>query len=281
MNITKGITLLLTLSIVISVAGCSPKESASEVAKKYIDRMNSGDYDAAYSLLSKDSKKKISIENLEEFQNILVETKRTISYKIGKEKTIETYKYDGKEYKNVVKLEETFELKNLLYKKDDSLSVNRYFVVENNKYKLLLYEDFKKEFGINSMDFAQLKLDDFGLKTFKEVDNILKKAITINPTDSDLYYAQACNYMRFDGFPDYPDATYKALDSINNSLKYLDKKDSDYEKNVSNVYNLKGVILMFHKRFDEAQQYLNKALYFNKDNEDSKLNLDTLKNNLQ
>ncbi|MBY2479104.1 hypothetical protein KWV16_19810 [Clostridioides difficile] len=280
MNITKGITLLLTLSIVISVAGCSQKESASEVAKKYIDRMNSGDYEAAYSLLSKDSKKKISQENLEEFQNILVKTKRIISYKIDKEKTIETYNYDGKKYKNVVKLEETFEIKNLLYKKDDSLKVNRYFVVENNKYKLLLYEDFKKEFGINSMDFAQLKLDDFGLKIFEEVEVILKKAISINPTDSNLYYAQACNYMRFDGFPDYPDATYDALDSINKSLKFLDKKDSDYKKNASNVYNLKGVILMFHKRFDEAQQYFNKALYFNKDNEDSKLNLDTLKNNL-
>lgn len=280
MNITKGITLLLTLSIVISVAGCSLKESASEVAKKYIDRMNSGDYEAAYSLLSKDSKKKISQENLEEFQNILVKTKRIISYKIDKEKTIETYNYDGKKYKNVVKLEETFEIKNLLYKKDDSLKVNRYFVVENNKYKLLLYEDFKKEFGINSMDFAQLKLDDFGLKIFEEVEVILKKAISINSTDSNLYYAQACNYMRFDGFPDYPDATYDALDSINKSLKFLDKKDSDYKKNASNVYNLKGVILMFHKRFDEAQQYFNKALYFNKDNEDSKLNLDTLKNNL-
>lgn len=281
MNITKGITLLLTLSIVISVAGCSPKESASDVAKQYIDRVSSGDYETAYSLLSKDSKKKISLENLEESQDILIETKRIINYKIGKEKTIKTYIYDGKEYKNVVKLEETFNIKNLLSKKDESLKVNRYFVVEKNKYKLLLYEDFKKEFGINSMDFAQLKLDDHGLKIFKEVEIILKKAITINPTDSDLYYAQACNYMRFDGFPDYPDAKYNALNSINKSLKYLDKKDPDYKKNASNVYNLKGVILMFHKRFNEAQQYLNKALYFNKDNKDSKLNLDTLKNKLQ
>ncbi len=48
--------------------------------------MNSGDYETAYSLLSKDSKKKISLENLEDFQNILVSTKRIISYKIGKEK---------------------------------------------------------------------------------------------------------------------------------------------------------------------------------------------------
>ncbi|MFN1842656.1 hypothetical protein ACK2FL_19755 [Clostridioides difficile] len=143
MNIIKSITLLLTLLIVILMTGCSPRESASEVAKKYIDKMNSGDYETAYSLLSKDSKK-ISIENLEEFQNILVSTKRIISYKIGKEKIIKKYKHDGKEYKNVVKLEETFNIKNLLYKKDDSLKVNRYFVVENNKYKLLLYESFKK-----------------------------------------------------------------------------------------------------------------------------------------
>ncbi len=35
-----------------------PRESASEVAK-YIDKMNSGDYETAYSLLSKDSKKKL------------------------------------------------------------------------------------------------------------------------------------------------------------------------------------------------------------------------------
>ncbi|HBH3160299.1 TPA: DUF4878 domain-containing protein, partial [Clostridioides difficile] len=64
MNITKRMTLLLTLLIVILITGCSPKESASEVAKKYIDKMNSGDYETAYSLLSKDSKKKISLENL-------------------------------------------------------------------------------------------------------------------------------------------------------------------------------------------------------------------------
>ncbi len=33
MNITKRMTLLLTLLIVILITGCSPKESASEVAK--------------------------------------------------------------------------------------------------------------------------------------------------------------------------------------------------------------------------------------------------------
>ncbi len=43
--------------------------------QKYIDKMNSGDYETAYSLLSKDSKK-ISLENLEDFQNILVSTKK-------------------------------------------------------------------------------------------------------------------------------------------------------------------------------------------------------------
>ncbi|GMK84618.1 NTF2-like N-terminal transpeptidase domain-containing protein [Clostridioides difficile] len=64
MNITKRMTLLLTLLIVILITGCSPKESASEVAKKYIDKMNSGDYETAYSLLSKDSKKKISLETV-------------------------------------------------------------------------------------------------------------------------------------------------------------------------------------------------------------------------
>lgn len=37
---------------------------------------------------------------------------------------------------------------------------------------------------------------------------------------------------------------------------------------------------MFHKRFDEAQQYLNKALYFNKDNKDPKYNLNTIKKHL-
>lgn len=52
------------------------------------------------------------------------------------------------------------------------------------------------------------------------------------------------------------------------------------KKNASNIYSLKGVILMFHKRFDEAQQYLNKALYFNKDNEDPKYNLNTIKKHL-
>ncbi|MFN1922428.1 hypothetical protein ACK2FX_05720 [Clostridioides difficile] len=36
--------------------------------------------------------------------------------------------------------------------------------------------------------------------------------------------------MNFDGFPGYSDTTYNALDSINNSLKYLDKNDSDYKK---------------------------------------------------
>ncbi|MCI9976278.1 DUF4878 domain-containing protein [Clostridioides difficile] len=280
MNITKGITLLLTLSIVISVVGCSPKESASEVAKQYIDRVNSGDYETAYSLLSKDSKKKISIENFEEFQDILVNTKRVINYKVGKEKTIKKYNYDGKKYKNVVKLEESFEIKNILYKRNDSLKVYRYFVIENNKYKLLLHESFKKDFAINSMYLAQLKLDDYKLETIKEVETLLKKSISLNPTNSDLYYAQACNYMRFDGFPGSSDAINNAFDSINNSLKYLDKIDSDYKKKMSDIYNLKGVILMANKRFDEARQCLNKSLYFNKDNEDPKSNLNSLESQI-
>ncbi len=35
------------------------------------------------------------------------------------------------------------------------------------------------KFGINSMDLAQLKLNDFGLKYFKEVDLILKKLLLL------------------------------------------------------------------------------------------------------
>ncbi|EQF24656.1 NTF2-like N-terminal transpeptidase domain protein [Clostridioides difficile CD160] len=279
MNITKGITLLLTLSIVISVAGCSQK-NASYVAKKYIDRVNSGDYETAYSLLSKDSKKEISLENFEEFQDILVKTNRVVSYKVSKEKNIKKYNYGGKEYKNVVKLEESFEIKNILHKRNDSLKINRYFIVENNKYKLLLHESFKNDFSINSMALAQLTLEDYKLETIKEVETLLKKSISINPTDSDLYYAQACNYMRFDGFPDSSDAVDNAFDSINNALKYLDKIDSEYKKKMSDIYNLKGVILMANKRFDEARQCLNKSLYFNKDNEDPKSNLESLKSHL-
>ncbi|MDL0217832.1 HTH domain-containing protein [Clostridioides difficile] len=215
-----------------------------------------------------------------EFLKLILNENKYRPIKYFKDKLNVSDKTLQKDLKMIEKYLETFNIKNLLYKKDDSLKVNRYFVVENNKYKLLLYESFKKEFGINSMDLAQLKLNDFGLKYFKEVDLILKKAIAINPTDSKLYYAQACNYMNFDGFPGYSDTTYNALDSINKSLKYLDKNDSDYKKNASNIYNLKGVILMFHKRFDEAQQYLNKALYFNKDNKDPKYNLNTIKKHL-
>ncbi|ALP04481.1 hypothetical protein PCZ31_2563 [Clostridioides difficile] len=38
MNIIKSITLLLTLLIVILMTGCSPRESASEVAKNILIR---------------------------------------------------------------------------------------------------------------------------------------------------------------------------------------------------------------------------------------------------
>ncbi len=58
MNIIKSITLLLTLLIVILMTGCS-QEKVLVKLQKYIDKMNSGDYETAYSLLSKDSKKKL------------------------------------------------------------------------------------------------------------------------------------------------------------------------------------------------------------------------------
>lgn len=58
--------------------------------------------------------------------------------------------------------------------------------------------------------------------------------------------------MNFDGFFGYLDIIYNVLDLINKFLKYLDKNDFDYKKNVSNIYNLKGVIFMFYKRFDEV-----------------------------
>ncbi|MCC0673018.1 tetratricopeptide repeat protein [Clostridioides sp. ES-S-0145-01] len=274
MNIIKRVPLILIVLIAILLTGCSPRESASEVAKKYSDRVNSGDYETAYDLLSKDTKKKVSLERFKEYQDVLIETKKVIGYKLGKEENIEKKKYDRKEYKNLIKLEETYDIKDMFSRKRKALKVDRYFVVENNRYKLLWHENFKSNLSSRYLDFVYLKLENFSEESFKEIDILLKKATDADSSNSDLYYIEASNYMYLDDYDN-------ALLPINNCLKYLDKKSSDYKKKASDAYNLKGVILMCNKKYDEAKKFLNKSLDINQNNADAKYNLDTIKNDLE
>lgn len=274
MNIIKRLPLILIVLIAILITGCSPRESASEVAKKYTDRVTSGDYEAAYDLLSKDTKKKVSLERFKEYQNVLIETRKVIGYKLGKEENIGKYKYDKKEYKNLIKLEETYDIKNMLSRKNKSLKMDRYFVVENNRYKLLWHENFKSNLSSRYLDFVYLKLEEFSEASFKEIAILLKKATDADPRNSDLYYMEASNYMYLDDYD-------KALLPIDNCLKYLDKKSSSYKKKASDAYNLKGVILMCNKKYDDAKKFLNKSLDINQNNDDAKYNLNTIKNDLE
>ncbi|MGO0905433.1 tetratricopeptide repeat protein [Clostridioides difficile] len=281
MNIIKRLPLILIVLTAILITGCSPRESASEVAKKYTDRVNSGDYEAAYDLLSKDTKKKVSLERFKEYQSVLLETKKVIGYKLIKEENIEKYKYDKKEYKNLVKLEETYDIKNIYLKKCESLKINRYLIVENNQYKLLWHENFKRNLSSRYLDVVYLKFRKHEIdsektlkKTLKDTTLLLKKAVDIDPTNSDAYYAQTCHYMNLDEYDN-------GLISINNCLKYLDKKNSNYKKDLSDAYNLKAVMCIGTKKYDEAKEFLNKSLYANKDNTNAKFNLNVIKNQLE
>ncbi len=122
---------------------CS-KESATEVAKKYLDSIEIKDYEVAYNLLSKDSKESVSLEKFEEYQDTLFKLQTLKDYKLGEENKVEKYKYSNKEYTDLVKIKETDTIKYITENKEDTANFDRYFIIEDNEYKLLWHKDFKE-----------------------------------------------------------------------------------------------------------------------------------------
>ncbi|UWD47541.1 tetratricopeptide repeat protein [Clostridioides difficile] len=271
MKIGRKISIIVTsFLIIISMVGCAPKENAKEVAKKYLDSVKSKDYEMAYNLLSKDSKKVVSLEDYKEYQEVYDKCQTLVDYKLGEEKKVDKYKYADKEYLKLINIKETSTLK---YKEDnteDTSNSDGYFIVEDNQYKLLWHENFNKNFSSRYVDAAWVEIYKKENKDLNKAAIDINKALEIDNTNSRAYYAQAYVYIDLKRY----DESLKATDK---NLEYLDKKDKDYKKNISNTYNLKGVIYMETEKFNEAKENFKKALEFNENNEYAKTNLNVLK----
>ncbi|MCC0651723.1 tetratricopeptide repeat protein [Clostridioides sp. ES-S-0001-03] len=271
MRINKKITTILASSlIIISMVGCAPKESATEVTKKYLDSVKSKDYETAYNLLSKDSKKDVTLEDYKEYQEVYDKCQIVKSYKLGEEKRVDKYKYAGKNYSKLIKIKETATLQSTDDNKEDTSNSDRYFIVEDNKYKLLWHDDFKENFSSNYVDVAWMEIDKKENKDLNRAAIDIKKAIEIDSKNSRAYYALAYVYVDLKRYDE-------ALNAADKCLEYLDKDDEYYKSSSSDIYNLKGVIYMDKEDFSKAKEYYNKALELNSDNEYAKTNLNYIK----
>jgi Tfp pilus assembly protein PilF len=81
----------------------------------------------------------------------------------------------------------------------------------------------------------------------------LRKAVTANPTDPEVYYAYALAYWR-SGKND------KALENIDKAIEYAPRLEAEHPGLASEAYNLKGSILVSMERYDEAVAVFKKAL---------------------
>ncbi|MDI0264763.1 hypothetical protein QIW52_02215 [Clostridioides difficile] len=262
--------ILASTLIMIPMVGCAPKESSTEVAKKYFDSVKSKDYEIAYNLLSKDSKKVVSLEDYKKYQEVNDKCQTLKDYKLGEEEKIDKYKYADKEYSKLIKIKETSTLKSHEDNTEDTSNSDRYFVVEDNEYKLLWHEDFKKKFSHNYVSLAWIEIDKKENKDLNKAAIYINKALEIDNTNSRAYYAQAYVYTDLKRYDE-------ALKASENNLKYLDKKDKDYKQYISDTFNLKGVVYMEKEKFSEAKENFKKSLEFNENNEYAKTNLNIIK----
>ncbi|CCL33267.1 tetratricopeptide repeat protein [Clostridioides difficile] len=271
MIISKKITaILVSFLIMISMVGCAPKESATEVAKKYLDSIEIKDYEVAYNLLSKDSKESVSLEKFEEYQDTLFKLQTLKDYKLGEENKVEKYKYSNKEYTDLVKIKETDTIKYITENKEDTANFDRYFIIEDNEYKLLWHKDFKRALSSNYVKIARSETKKDEDKDYNKAAIDIKKAIEIDDKNPLAYYTQSYIYIELQRYDE-------ALKSIDKSLEYLDKNNEAYKIDASDAYNLRGVIFMSKSEFNKARESYNKALELNPDNEYAKTNLNDIK----
>ena len=116
------------------MVGWAPNESATEVAKKYLDSIEIKDYEVAYNLLSKDSKESVSLEKFEEYQDTLFKLQTLKDYKLGEENKVEKYKYSNKEYTNLVKIKETDTIKYITENKVQNFKLLKFLKIMNINY---------------------------------------------------------------------------------------------------------------------------------------------------
>lgn len=148
--------------------------------------------------------------------------------------------------------------------KEDTSNSDRYFIVEDNEYKLLWHDDFKEHFSSNYVYVAWMEIHKKENKDLNKAAIDIKKALEIDSENSHAYYALACVYSDLKRYDE-------ALNAADKYLEYLDKNDEYYKSISSDTYNLKGVIYMDKEDFSKAKEYYNKALELNPNNEYAKL----------
>ncbi|WP_131066080.1 tetratricopeptide repeat protein, partial [Clostridioides difficile] len=228
------------------------------------------DYEVAYNLLSKDSKENVSLEKFEEYQDTLFKLQTLKDYKLGEENKVEKYKYSNKEYTNLVKIKETDTIKYITENKEDTANFDRYFIIEDNEYKLLWHKDFKRALSSNYVKIARSETEKDEDKDYNKAAIDIKKAIEIDDKNPLAYYTQSYIYIELQRYDE-------ALKSIDKYLEYLDKNNEAYKIDASDAYNLRGVIFMSKSEFNKARESYNKALELNPDNEYAKTNLNDIK----
>lgn len=160
------------------------------------------------------------------FHNLLIPSSTTVK---DSKKVVSLEDY--KEYSKLIKIKETSALKSHEENTEYTSNSDRYFVVEDNEYKLLWHEDFKKKFSHNYASLACVEIYKKENKDLNKAAIYINKALEIDNTNSRAYYAQAYVYIDLKRYDE-------ALKASENNLKNLDKKDKNYKKNISDTYNL-------------------------------------------
>ncbi|KHD37111.1 hypothetical protein NL50_07210 [Clostridium acetobutylicum] len=257
------IKIMSIFMLLLSLLGCAPKGKPEKVLDSYYRYIKNNNAEAAYSTLCNQSKRNFSKHDFLRLLNIQSKTNTLRSFKISRNEQYGKSKLDGACYKNVGIFTVTENNHNNYENRDIEITYRRYVVNDNGKWKVYRGQENGKETLAQAMDMlASMYIDGKGEnKDLNNAVNILNESIKLDRNLDKSYYLLGNSYTELKMYDE-------AIISIQ---KYLTMVNDNGSK--SEAYNMLGVDYEFKGDYNQAQNYYNKAVDCNPNNQYAKTNL--------
>lgn len=252
---------------IIFLSGCgTPKGDPKQVLDNYYQNVKGNNLDAAYNLLTKTNKEKLSKDDFILYMNLNKETSELISIKTTKLKDSKNADIDGNTYKNAVEFDVVEVQKRFFENKESELSYTRSVVNDDGEWKVYIDKNYKEAIPKFYVLIGGMYLDGKGKdKNLNEAAKYFNKAIDLDKNNLETHYLLAMTYSRLKR---YDESNQKANELIgknpNNDIK-------------SDTYTLMGINCEYEGDLKKAREYYKQAIEINPNNEYAKTNINRLK----
>lgn len=264
---TQIIFIIILTLITVLFVGCTPSEDPKAFMESYYQNTINNNFESAYDKLSSVTQNNFSKDDFILFQTLLDESSQLKSVSVELISESKNKDLDGNTFKNAIEFKVTETAFEYYYNQEKTNSYTRYVVNENGKWKI--YRG--GENGKNSIAYAYEMIgymynDGKGKEhDYNKAAMQFKKGIEASGDYIYNYYALARCYAELDRYSE-------AQTQID---LYLQKATDPIE--LSDGYNVKGVIYLRSDNYTQAKNMFKKALELNPNNEYAKSNLNYLK----